>query len=141
MTVPAAVAAADVATAAVGAGVLRSGGNAADAAVASALAACAAETIYTGLAGGGFAVHWDAARQQAEVVDFFVTVPGRGLQRDVGPMTAIHGSFGSAPGAHAGCTGRTGGSDGSTGTPWCNRPTSWRVAVCRCRRRRRSGWL
>jgi gamma-glutamyltranspeptidase/glutathione hydrolase len=97
MTVPAAVAAADVATAAVGAGVLRSGGSAADAAVASALAACAAETIYTGLAGGGFAVHWDAQRRRAEVVDFFVTVPGRGLRREVGPMSAIHVSFGSAP--------------------------------------------
>ncbi len=97
MTVRAAVAAADVATAAVGAGVLRSGGNAADAAVASALAACAAETIYTGLAGGGFAVHWDAGSRRAEVVDFFVTVPGRGLQGDVGPMAAIHVSFGSAP--------------------------------------------
>ena len=94
---PAAVAAADVATAGVGGRVLRAGGNAADAAVAAALAACAAETIYTGLAGGGFAVHWDAARAEATVVDFFVDVPGRGLDRPVAPMDAIHVSFGAAP--------------------------------------------
>ena len=92
-----AVAAADVATAAVGARVLDDGGNAADAAVAAALSACAAETIYTGLAGGGFAVHWDAEQRRASVVDFFVTVPGRGLTTPVAPMTAIHVSFGAAP--------------------------------------------
>jgi gamma-glutamyltranspeptidase/glutathione hydrolase len=92
-----AVAAADVATAAVGAGLLAAGGSAADAAVGAALAACAAETIYTGLAGGGFAVHWDAASAQATLVDFFVDVPGRGLDRQVAPMAAIHVSFGAAP--------------------------------------------
>jgi gamma-glutamyltranspeptidase / glutathione hydrolase len=92
-----AVAAADVATAAVGARVLAAGGNAADAAVAAALAACAVETIYTGLAGGGFAVHWDAARREAMVVDFFVDVPGQGLDRTVAPMAAIQVSFGAAP--------------------------------------------
>lgn len=97
MIVPAAVAAADVATAAVGADVLDAGGNAADAAVAAALAACAAETIYTGLAGGGFAVHWDAARETASIVDFFVTVPGMGLSRPVAAMEAISVSFGAAP--------------------------------------------
>lgn len=95
--VPASVAAADIATAAVGADVLSAGGNAADAAVAAALAACAVETIYTGLAGGGFAVHWDAATQAATVVDFFVAVPGRGLTHPVAPMEAISVSFGAAP--------------------------------------------
>ena len=92
-----AVAAADVATAAVGTRLLQRGGNAADAAVGAALAACAAETLYTGLAGGGFAVHWDAARAQASLVDFFVDVPGRGLDRPVAPMAAIRVSFGSVP--------------------------------------------
>jgi gamma-glutamyltranspeptidase/glutathione hydrolase len=92
-----AVAAADVATAAVGARLLAAGGTAADAAVGAALAACAAETIYTGLAGGGFAVHWDARSAQATLVDFFVDVPGLGLDRPVGPMAAIHVSFGAAP--------------------------------------------
>jgi gamma-glutamyltranspeptidase/glutathione hydrolase len=92
-----AVAAADVATAAVGAHLLDAGGTAADAAVGMALAACAAETIYTGLAGGGFAVHWDASRGAATLVDFFVDVPGRDLTRPVAPMAAIHVSFGSVP--------------------------------------------
>jgi gamma-glutamyltranspeptidase/glutathione hydrolase len=92
-----AVAAADVATAAVGAHLLDAGGTAADAAVGMALAACAAETIYTGLAGGGFAVHWDASRGAATLVDFFVDVPGRDLDRPVAPMAAIHVSFGSVP--------------------------------------------
>jgi gamma-glutamyltranspeptidase/glutathione hydrolase len=92
-----AVAAADVATAAVGARLLAQGGSAADAAVGAALAACAAETIYTGLAGGGFAVHWDAGRREATLVDFFVDVPGRGLDRPVAPMAAIRVSFGAAP--------------------------------------------
>lgn len=92
-----AVAAADVATAAVGSQVLAAGGTAADAAVAAALAACAAETIYTGLAGGGFAVVWDAAAHTATLVDFFVAVPGLELTRPVAPMTAIAVSFGAAP--------------------------------------------
>jgi gamma-glutamyltranspeptidase/glutathione hydrolase len=92
-----AVAAADVATAAVGARVLDDGGNAADAAVAAALSACAGETIYTGLAGGGFAVHWDAAERRASVVDFFVAMPGKGLTSPVAPMQAIRVSFGAAP--------------------------------------------
>lgn len=92
-----AVAAADVATAAIGAQVLAAGGNAADAAVAAALSACAGETIYTGLAGGGFAVHWDASTRVASVVDFFVAVPGLGLTTPVAPMKAIHVSFGAAP--------------------------------------------
>jgi gamma-glutamyltranspeptidase/glutathione hydrolase len=92
-----AVAAADVATAAVGADLLAAGGNAADAAVGAALAACAAETIYTGLAGGGFAVHWQASRREATLIDFFVDVPGRDLDRPVAPMAAIHVSFGAAP--------------------------------------------
>jgi gamma-glutamyltranspeptidase/glutathione hydrolase len=96
-TIAPAVAAADVATAAVGARILTQGGNAADAAVAAALSACAGETIYTGLAGGGFAVHWDAETSQASVVDFFVTVPGLGLGQPVAPMKAIHVSFGAAP--------------------------------------------
>jgi gamma-glutamyltranspeptidase/glutathione hydrolase len=40
------------------------------------LVSCAAETIYTGLSGGGFAVYFDASSQQTTCVDFFVAVPG-----------------------------------------------------------------
>jgi len=52
------------------------GGTAADAAVAACLAACVAETVMTGLAGGGHALWWDAAEGRAELLDFFVAVPG-----------------------------------------------------------------
>lgn len=62
-------------TAAVGARVLADGGNAADAAITATFAACVAETVLTGLAGGGFAVHWDATGHHATALDFFVDVP------------------------------------------------------------------
>ena len=49
------------------------GGTAADAAVAACLASCVAETIMTGLLGGGHAIHWDG--RAAELLDCFVDVP------------------------------------------------------------------
>ncbi len=73
---PASVAAGNPVTADVGAAILREGGTAADAAVAMVLAACVAETVFTGLAGGGFAVHYDAATGETTCLDFFVAVPG-----------------------------------------------------------------
>lgn len=72
------IAAGDEQTAAVGAQVLAKGGNAADAAVACTLAACAAEPILTGPFGGGFAVV-AGTDGQSTVVDFFAEIPGRGL--------------------------------------------------------------
>jgi gamma-glutamyltranspeptidase/glutathione hydrolase len=62
------------ATAAAGAEILADGGSAADAAVAACLASCVAETVMTGLLGGGHAIHWDGAR--AENFDGFCAVPG-----------------------------------------------------------------
>lgn len=70
------VAAGHPATAAAGLGVLQEGGNAADAAAAMILAGCVAETLFTGLAGGGFAVYYDAATREVTCHDFFVAVPG-----------------------------------------------------------------
>ena len=52
------------------------GGTAADAAVAACLASCVAETVMTGLAGGGHALWWDAGEGRTELLDFFVAVPG-----------------------------------------------------------------
>ncbi|MGH3023191.1 MAG: gamma-glutamyltransferase [Gaiellaceae bacterium] len=72
------VAAGHPATAEAGVEALVDGGTAADAAVAAALASCVAETVMTGIAGGGFAVWFDAASGKAELLDFFVTVPGLG---------------------------------------------------------------
>lgn len=75
----AAVAAGHPATAAAGAEILAAGGTAADAAVAATLASCVAETVMTGLLGGGHAIHFDAASGVARSLDCFVAVPsGRG---------------------------------------------------------------
>lgn len=63
-------------TAEAGAATLRAGGSAVDAAVAMMLVSCAAETIFTGLSGGGFATVLDAATGTVTCVDFFVAVPG-----------------------------------------------------------------
>ena len=40
------------------------------------LAGCVAETLFTGLGGGGFATVYDAATRQVHCLDFFVAVPG-----------------------------------------------------------------
>jgi gamma-glutamyltranspeptidase / glutathione hydrolase len=69
------VAAGHPATADAGVEILGDGGSAADAAVAASLASCVAETVMTGLLGGGHAIHWDAATRRAENVDGFCAVP------------------------------------------------------------------
>jgi gamma-glutamyltranspeptidase/glutathione hydrolase len=53
--------------------VLQEGGTAADAAVAACLASCVAETVMTGLLGGGHAIYWDGS--EAVGLDCFVDVP------------------------------------------------------------------
>src|SRR3954453_2501308 len=69
------VAAGHPATAAAGCAVLDTGGKAADAAVAATLASCVAETIMTGLLGGGHAIYWDSAAGRAWNLDCFCAVP------------------------------------------------------------------
>jgi gamma-glutamyltranspeptidase/glutathione hydrolase len=69
----AAVAAGHPATVSAGVEILEDGGSAADAAVAACLASCVAETVMTGLLGGGHAIHWDG--REAVNLDCFVTVP------------------------------------------------------------------
>jgi gamma-glutamyltranspeptidase / glutathione hydrolase len=73
---PASVAAGHPSTATVGRDILAGGGSAADAVAAMILAGCVAETLFTGLAGGGFATVYDAASRQVHCLDFFVAVPG-----------------------------------------------------------------
>ena len=75
-TIPAGVAAGHPATAAAGMAILAAGGSAADSAAAMILAGCVAETIFAGLAGGGFATWYDAHRRTVTCLDFFVAVPG-----------------------------------------------------------------
>ena len=53
--------------------ILEEGGTAADAAVAACLASCVAETVMTGLLGGGHAVYFDG--EEAWNLDCFVDVP------------------------------------------------------------------
>ncbi|MCY1137760.1 gamma-glutamyltransferase [Actinoplanes sp. Pm04-4] len=95
--VAAGVAASHPATAEAGLRVLRDGGTAADAAVAAVLACCAAETIYTGLGGGGFATYFDAGTGRATCLDFFVSVPGTDGDLEAGPMVAVDVFFGGMP--------------------------------------------
>ena len=70
-----AVAAGHPATAEVGAAVLRAGGSAADAACAAVMAACVAETVMTGLLGGGHAIYRDEASGEVWNLDCFCAVP------------------------------------------------------------------
>jgi gamma-glutamyltranspeptidase/glutathione hydrolase len=79
-TVQAAVAAGHPATVEAGVEVLEAGGSAADAAVAAGLASCVAETVMTGLLGGGHALHFDATRGTTRNLDCFVAVPGLGAE-------------------------------------------------------------
>jgi gamma-glutamyltranspeptidase/glutathione hydrolase len=72
------VAAGHPATTEAGAEILADGGSAADAAVAACLASCVAETVMTGLLGGGHAIYLDAASGAAVNLDCFVAVPGLG---------------------------------------------------------------
>lgn len=77
------IAAGHPATADAGAEILRDGGGAADAAVAACLASCVAETVMTGLLGGGHAIYLDAASGKVRNLDCFVSVPsGRGAPMD-----------------------------------------------------------
>jgi gamma-glutamyltranspeptidase / glutathione hydrolase len=86
-----AVAAGHSETAAAGAEVLARGGSAADAAVAAALVSCVAETVMTGLLGGGHAVYFDAASGTVRNLDCFVAVPsGEGAA----PLESLQVEFG-----------------------------------------------
>jgi gamma-glutamyltranspeptidase / glutathione hydrolase len=77
----AAIATGHRATVEAGVEILLAGGSAADATVAASLASCVAETVMTGLLGGGHAIYYDAASGRAENLDFFVAVPGLGAER------------------------------------------------------------
>jgi len=86
----AAVAAGHPATADAGAEILADGGSAADAAVAACLASCVAETIMTGLLGGGHAIYFDAASGTTRNLDCFVSVPSG----DGAPLESLDVPFG-----------------------------------------------
>jgi gamma-glutamyltranspeptidase/glutathione hydrolase len=90
----AAVAAGHPATTAAGLEILESGGSAADAAVAAVLASCVAETLMTGLLGGGHAIYFDAPTGRVRNLDCFVAVPGLDAQRPPGELLHLEVPFG-----------------------------------------------
>jgi len=95
--VPAGVAAGHPATTEVGLRVLAAGGSAADAAAAATLACCVAESILTGIGGGGFATYFDAGTGEVTCLDFFCSVPGADGDVSPGPMVPIQIEFGGVP--------------------------------------------
>lgn len=103
--IPPAVAAGHPDTARVGAATLSAGGDAVDAVAAMILAGSVAESIFTGLGGGGFATVYRAADRSVHCLDFFVSVPGLdGSTAD--PAQQIEVSFGgvAVPYAAGGAT-------------------------------------
>ena len=91
----ASVAAGHPATTAAGIEVLAAGGSAADAAVAACLASCVAETVMTGLLGGGHAIYFDAASRRARNLDCFVAVPGLGAEPREPELIELQVPFGA----------------------------------------------
>jgi gamma-glutamyltranspeptidase/glutathione hydrolase len=90
-----AVAAGHPATADAGAEILQEGGSAADAVVAATLASCVAETVMTGLLGGGHGIYFDAATGRARNLDCFVAVPGLGVERREVELLELKVPFGT----------------------------------------------
>jgi gamma-glutamyltranspeptidase / glutathione hydrolase len=88
------VAAGHPATAAAGVEILAEGGSAADAAVAAGLASCVAETVMTGLLGGGHAIYLDAASGTVRNLDCFCATPGLGVPRREAELLHLDVPFG-----------------------------------------------
>jgi gamma-glutamyltranspeptidase/glutathione hydrolase len=89
-----AVAAGHPATTAAGVEILEDGGSAADAAVAASLASCVAETVMTGLLGGGHGIYWDGSQRRARNLDCFVAVPGIGASERQAELVELDVPFG-----------------------------------------------
>jgi gamma-glutamyltranspeptidase/glutathione hydrolase len=92
---PAGIAAGHPATAAAGLEILRAGGGAVDAAVAASLASCVAETVMTGLLGGGHAIVYDAASGHVRNLDCFCAVPGLGAESRGAELVELEVLFGA----------------------------------------------
>jgi gamma-glutamyltranspeptidase/glutathione hydrolase len=93
--VRAGVAAGHPATAAAGIEILEDGGSAVDAAVAAGLASCVAETVMTGLLGGGHAIVLDAAAGCVRNLDCFCAVPGLGVEPREAELVHLEVPFGA----------------------------------------------
>jgi gamma-glutamyltranspeptidase/glutathione hydrolase len=93
--VTASIAAGHPATVEAGVKILQAGGSAADAAVAASLASCVAETVMTGLLGGGHAIYYEAASGRIENLDCFVAVPGLGEEWREAELLELDVPFGA----------------------------------------------
>jgi gamma-glutamyltranspeptidase/glutathione hydrolase len=93
-TVKGVVAAGHVSTAQAGKQILEAGGNAVDAAIASAFAGCVAEPLLTGLGAGGYMLVHDAETGKQELLDFAVVMPGKNLKSKFTPLTPTPVDFG-----------------------------------------------
>jgi len=89
------VAAGHPATAAAGVEILEEGGSAADAAVAAGLASCVAETVMTGLLGGGHAIYLDAPSGTVRNLDCFCAAPGLGAPPRAAELHHLDVPFGA----------------------------------------------
>jgi gamma-glutamyltranspeptidase / glutathione hydrolase len=88
------VAAGHPATAAAGVEILDEGGTAADAAVAACLASCVAETVMTGLLGGGHGVYLERSRGAVRTLDCFCAAPGLGAEPHEAELVTVGVPFG-----------------------------------------------
>src|SRR5215213_2022666 len=89
-----AIAAGHLQTAEAGARILEAGGNAVDAAVGAALVSWVAESPVTGPGSGGFMLVHRARDRSTRVFDFFVSVPGLGLdQQELSDMDRVDVDF------------------------------------------------
>jgi gamma-glutamyltranspeptidase / glutathione hydrolase len=92
---PIAIAAGHPATVVAGSEILAEGGSAADAAIAACLASCVAETVMTGLLGGGHGIYLDAQTGRTRNLDCFVAVPGLGAERRDTELLELEVPFGA----------------------------------------------
>lgn len=101
------VAAADPVAAAVGRQVLQDGGNAADAAIATAFALSLTENAASGIGGSGFMLYYDAAEKKTYALDYYFQCPQAMVYTDFKDATALRdqgmgGIRGVVPGFVAG---------------------------------------
>ncbi|MFP6686345.1 MAG: gamma-glutamyltransferase [Polyangiaceae bacterium] len=83
--------------------ILKSGGTAADAAVAAMFLAGVVQSVSSGLGGGGFAIHYDAKHKKTTVIDFRETAPVGLVPGTIDRLTAKRrGTLVGAPGELAG---------------------------------------
>src|SRR6187200_3018726 len=89
-----AVAAGHQLTAQTGAEILAQGGNAVDACIAAAFVSWVAESPLTGPGAGGFMLVHRASDASDRLLDFFVAIPGRGLEAgSTAEMAAVDVEF------------------------------------------------